>query len=115
MGRAGVFPNTIEVDTYEALKRMGVAFEPQKSIGLYVVDAYLPGTNTVIEVQGDYWHANPDGKYGDAKYAMQRKTVARDKRKFAYLRNRDYRIVELWEKDIRAGGAEALLREALNL
>lgn len=45
------------------LESMGVEFETQKSIYPYWCDFYIPESKLVLEVYGDYWHANPK-KYG---------------------------------------------------
>lgn len=108
-------PNKIEQAVYEALALIDIQFSPQFRIGSYFVDALIPATNTVVEVQGDYWHCNPAVFLSGPINERQRIGVARDKRRFAYLRNRGYRIVELWEKDIRQRGALALLKEALGV
>lgn len=110
MGRKST---SIEVATYEALEALGVMFERQRFIGRYLVDAYIPTTRTVIECQGDFFHCNPEVYPDGPKFATQRKNVAKDIERFAYLRTRGYTIVELWEKDIREQGALTLLKEAL--
>lgn len=104
---------SIEVETYEALEAMGIDFERQRFIGRALVDAYVPETKTVIEVQGDYWHCNPAVYPDGPKTDVQRQKIARDKTRFAYLRGRGYRVIELWELDIRTHGALALLQRLL--
>lgn len=108
-------PTSIEVATYEALNALGITYTPQHRIGRAVVDAYLPESHTVVECQGDFYHCNPavypDGPQG----LIQRKTVARDQKRHALLRASGYRVVELWERDIRAVGADNLLADALGV
>ena len=51
-------PTSIEVKVYQELKRRGLLFETQKLInGKFLVDAYIPKLNLVIEADGDYWHS----------------------------------------------------------
>ena len=57
--------------------------------------------NVVIETNGSYWHVD---KREFSSRKMTKKhlyTIDKDKRKIAYLKRKDYRVVVLWEKDIR--------------
>lgn len=105
-----VAPTKIERETYGALERLRVAFLRQQRLGHWIVDALIPQTKTVVEVQGDYWHANP-ALYPEPT-AKQRDRRARDQQKHGWLRNHGYRVVELWERDIEERGAVVLLTEA---
>lgn len=106
-------PTSIETETYEALTALGIGFERQHPIGWYVTDAFIPETNTIVEAMGDYYHANPE-VYPEPIYDMQKRTVARDRRRRTYFANHGYSLIELWEKDIREQGALTLLRAALD-
>jgi very-short-patch-repair endonuclease/endogenous inhibitor of DNA gyrase (YacG/DUF329 family) len=55
--------------------------------------------NIVIEVFGDYFHANPV-KYGDGIDRLQKKNIMNDKRKLSYLNKCGYKIIVVWENDI---------------
>jgi protein-arginine kinase activator protein McsA len=69
----------------------------------YVVDGYLPETNTAYEFDGDFWHGNPTyyiptdinvraGKtYGELYEATLRKREA--------LQKHGYNVVHIWESD----------------
>ena len=46
----------IELILYTFLKDKKIKFEKQKLIGRFLVDAYIPSKNLVIEVDGKYWH-----------------------------------------------------------
>src|SRR5690606_34214425 len=112
--RANDAPATaIERETYAALAAMGVEFRRQARVAGFRVDALLPEVGVVVECQGDYWHCNPaiylDGPQG----GVQRASVERDAVKAARIGAAGYRLVLLWEADIAALGARALLEEAL--
>ena len=53
----------------------------------------------MIEVFGDYFHANPI-KYGDGIDRLQKKNILNDKRKLKYLEKCGYKTVVIWENDI---------------
>lgn len=108
-----VSPTTIEMATYAALDELGIDYLPQHQLGRFMVDAFLPTLNTAIEVQGDYFHCNPASYPDGPKSDMQRKAIAKDRERLACLSEQGYRIVQLWERDIRTEGARTLLERAL--
>lgn len=71
------------------------------NIKYYSIDIYLPDSNLMIEIMGDYWHTNPTTKYKECKSQPQKDTVHRDKRKHTYTANQyGIEILYLWESDI---------------
>ena len=58
ISQRGSFKETsIEFKVYNELKRTGFLFEKQKLInGKFLVDAFIPSLNLVIEADGCYWH-----------------------------------------------------------
>lgn len=109
----GKSPTSIERETYAALTELGIVFERQHRIGRWVTDAYIPSLNTVIECQGDFYHCNPAVYHDGPTSVIQKRGISRDKQKFADLRGKGYRVIELWEKDMHDVGALALLRSVL--
>jgi len=70
-------------------------------------DILIKGTNIIIEVQGDFWHANPD-LYNDndllnfpnglkytAKFLWEK-----DQKNIDYANNQNYIVIQIWENDI---------------
>lgn len=81
-------PTGIEKKVYDKLKSLGILFETQKLInGRFIVDAYIPSLNLVIEVDGNYWHTLP-------------KVVGKDKAENAYLTKCGYKLLRLSEQEI---------------
>lgn len=84
-------PTSIEKKVYEELKLRGILFEKQKLInGKFLVDAYIPSLNLIIEADGDYWHS-------------REKTKKRDKAKNAYLTKCGFNLLRLTETEINNG------------
>lgn len=55
----------------------------------------------LIEVQGDYFHCNPNTRHAIPKNDMQIKNLERDKRKRKFVEdNKEYKLIEIWENDI---------------
>jgi len=110
---AALSVNTIEAATYEALEAIGFEFKQQHRISNFVVDAFIPSLNLVVEVQGDFYHCNPTAYPNGPQYAVQHKTVERDKRRFSWLKREGYAVIQLWESDIKRVGASVLVQRAL--
>jgi len=63
-------------------------------------DFYIPEKNLVIEVDGDFWHCNPNSKHSLPKYESQKKNLIRDKEKEQWLKDNGYKLLRFWESDI---------------
>jgi hypothetical protein len=82
-------------------------FEDLENNKIYIPDFYLPESNTIIEVYGDYWHMNP-------KIYNEEHNVCG--LSFSYIHDRDrkrkqffekkYNFKILWENDIKEGNIE---------
>lgn len=84
-------PTSIELKVYEELKNRGLLFEKQKLInGKFLVDAYIPSLNLIIECDGDYWHSLD-------------KVQKKDKAENAYLTKCGFDLLRLSETEIRNG------------
>ena len=62
-------------------------------------DFYLPDYNILIEVDGDFWHCNPN-KFPDPKYESQKYNLERDKEKNQWANENGYKLIRFWEDDI---------------
>lgn len=84
-------PTSIEKKLYEELKNRGLLFEIQKLInGKFLVDAYIPSLNLVIEADGDYWHSLD-------------RVVKKDRAENSYLIKCGYKLLRLSEHEINDG------------
>lgn len=80
----------------------GIEYINEYNIKYYAIDVYLPESQLMIEVMGDYWHSNPTTKHKEPKSISQQQTVYRDKRKHTYVQNQyGIEILYLWEYDIK--------------
>lgn len=71
-----------------------------KDIGRFY-DFYLPNENLLIEIDGDYWHGNPD-KYAENELKYhQRKAQRVDEYKNKWALLHGIPIIRIWESDIR--------------
>lgn len=85
------------------LDKLGVEYVYQfeaKDIGRFF-DFYLEGHNLIIEIDGDFWHGNPE-KYSDEELRGHQKRARRVdeyKNKWALLHG--IPVLRIWESDIR--------------
>jgi len=94
-----------ELLVLEYLVSNNIEFIPQCPIGeIFVVDFFLPKYNCILEVYGDYWHANPM-KYGeglkeltDRQIKQKRKDVLKQEK---VTKEYNYNFYYIWEYDIK--------------
>jgi very-short-patch-repair endonuclease len=63
-------------------------------------DFYIPAKNIIIEVDGDFWHCNPNSKYILPEYKTQEKNLKRDQQKNQWAKNNGFKLLRFWETDI---------------
>lgn len=100
----------IEKITADELDRLGVWFTEQEVINDRFCVDFLLEDKLIIEVMGDYFHANPE-IYGDKQGLkplndMQKRNIPNDHRKRRYLEKCGYSILDLWENEINSGQAQ---------
>lgn len=76
-----------------------------KFMNKFMCDFCFPQQKVIVEVNGDFWHANPK-KYPDQSklHAHQIKDIRKDKAKEAYITTVDshsWTYLTLWEMDIK--------------
>lgn len=105
--KKGKFPKTetlpsrkVECCLDEIFGIENIGFEKEFKYGNYSFD-FLVYPNFLVEVQGDYFHCNPNTRHHTPKNKMQIKNTERDKKKRKFVLNEgEYELIEIWEKDI---------------
>ncbi|MFD2704637.1 hypothetical protein [Salibacterium lacus] len=96
------FNNTwIEKETEHFLEKEGVEFVAQYEVGRMTIDFFLPDYNVALEVNGDFWHANPD-IYGVSKpfHRFHDRIQEKDERKTRQIEDEGMELYVIWEKDL---------------
>jgi very-short-patch-repair endonuclease len=120
---SGVFPKQENTKPERQIKeelqkrgyKEGVDFIHQfKFMNRFMCDFCFPQQKVVVEVYGDFWHANPK-KYSDQTklHAHQKKDMRRDKSKEAYITtvdNHAWTYLVLWESDIKEDAVKCVDR-----
>lgn len=86
----------IERIVESVLQALGVEYEPQKHVGRWVVDFFIPSKALCIECDGDYWHSLPSAQ-------------ERDARKDAYLQQKGYTVLRLLGSQILTGDLDDMV------
>lgn len=88
------------------LKRLKIPFEFQKRIDYtkynkkryYIVDFAI--NDTIIEVQGTYWHGDPRVYNKNKLNSIQINNIKKDKIKKQVLESLGYKLIYIWELDL---------------
>jgi len=91
------------------LKQLKINYKPQKVVGGFIYDYYLIDKNILVEVDGDYYHSNPEKFQQEDLNEMQLRNQKRDKRKDVVALGLGYKIVRFWENDIMKNGEFVIL------
>ena len=92
--------SSIEYTIKDLLDKYQINYVHQYVYGFWSFDFYLTDYNLFIEVDGDYWHANPIFYTNRKLNETQRKNLANVARKNKYIKNRNKKLIRLWEYDI---------------
>ena len=86
------------------LKQLKINYKPQKVVSGFIYDYYLIDRNILVEVDGDYYHSNPEKYEQKDLNEMQLRNQKRDKTKDIVALGLGYKIVRFWENDIMHNG-----------
>lgn len=93
-------PSKLEYTFASILESLNINFIHQYHVDGFEYDFYLPDTNTLIEIDGDYWHANPIKYTKDTLNNVQKKNLGLDKLKNQLAESKGYTLLRFWENDI---------------
>ena len=63
-------------------------------------DFKIKGKNILIEVDGDFWHCNPNTKFNVPVYAAQKSNLIQDEIKNNWCVDNGFKLLRFWETDI---------------
>ena len=95
-------PNKIESIVQNELNKRGLSFKFGVILGHKQFDFGNKKHRILIEVQGDYWHANPE-LYGDGKRLInkiQSSKIEKDKNKAKFCQEKGLSLFYIWETQI---------------
>lgn len=84
------------------LEELGIEFKQEKYLKAKLFRAdFLVGTNKVIEVNGDYYHANPEVYSHKILTPLQVKNLKNDKLKMDFYKENGFEVLIVWERDLK--------------
>ena len=81
------------------MNELGVDIVCQKIVGGKIYDFYEEKTNTLFEVDGNYFHGDKE-LYGELN-AMQKRNIKNDEYKNIIALGYGYKIERIWESDLK--------------
>lgn len=114
--------SSIETKIGNLLLELNIPFTTQYKINNRFFDFLINDTKIIIEINGDYWHANPE-KYkendilnlGRGKLMTAKEIWIKDRKKNTQAINKGYKVLIIWEKFIRKSTNEELKKYLLNI
>lgn len=64
-------------------------------------DIFLPESNTIIEINGSYWHCDRRIYVNGPINDIQKEKIKKDEIKYNFLNNNGYHLIVIWEYDIK--------------
>ncbi len=93
-------PSGLEYKFMKMLDVLNIPYMFQYEVENRLYDFRLMNTNILVEVDGDFHHANPK-KYKEAIYETQKLTIKNDATKNEIAANNGYTLLRFWESDIK--------------
>jgi very-short-patch-repair endonuclease len=90
----------LEIKFEILLSLLNVGFAYQYEFKHRLFDFYIPTKNILIEVDGDFYHCNPNSKHKEVIYETQELTKKNDEYKNQLCENHNITLLRYWEKDI---------------
>lgn len=105
LGKTNTLP---ERSVARMLDEIGTEYVQQYAVRNHACfDFFVKPFNTLIEVHGDFWHANPKTQAKRPLYSSQKRNIGNDKRKAVLAQKAGHRLIVLWECDIKNGTINA--------
>lgn len=99
----------LEEKVENIIKSLNIEYEFQYPLDGYLFDFYLPEYNSLIEVDGDWYHCNPL-KYPEMKSDIQKCVNKNDNIKNLLVESKRIKLLRFWESDINKTPEEVIAR-----
>jgi len=111
----------LELTFQNYLNILGIEYQHAFYIGKNQFDYKLINTNILIEINGDFWHANPNIYKPDDLLKHPRTTGVKAKdiwekdfKKSELAKNKGYKVIIFWESFLRNSSEEQILEKLYN-
>jgi DNA mismatch endonuclease, patch repair protein len=114
MSRIRGFDTKLEVAVQRALRRRGLRFKTNVMSLPGRPDVVFPSANLIVFIDGDFWHGFRYPSWRRRLPTFWRRKIernrARDLRNFAALRRGGWRVVRVWEHQVKRDLAACVAR-----
>jgi len=90
-----------EREFVKLMEEIGMKYESQRIVGTKIFDFYLPNNKLLVEIHGDYYHANPIIYENKKLNKMQERNMRNDNFKEVLARGMGYKFKVVWEYDLK--------------
>jgi very-short-patch-repair endonuclease len=91
----------LEVEFEDMLKELDIEYERQFRISNKLFDFKIKDKNILIEIDGDFWHSNPEMWPNGPVYKVQIDNARRDIEKNQLAINENYQLIRFWECEVK--------------
>jgi len=113
--------STLEINFQNYLNLLQISYQPSFYINKYQFDYCILNTNILIEVNGDFWHANP-AFYCDSDILRHPSTNGvkasdiwkKDQKKLDLAKSKGYHVVTIWENFLKNSSEKEILEKIYN-
>ena len=100
------------------LDKLELNYETQYAVNKYKCDFFIPKYNLIVEIDGDYWHANP-AKYKENDLIGGKKMLAKDiwkkdNNKTLDILNEGYKVLRYWASSIKNTSHEKIFEDIVH-
>lgn len=99
------FSGTSKLELWVAKNIAHLGFKSKATVAGYCIDIIHETLPIIVEVNGDFWHANPELYGPDWVNNVNKRTAQeiwdRDAKRLQEIKNAGYKVIVLWQKDIK--------------
>ena len=115
--------SNLENYVLNVLREMGINYETQFKFNNYFhkYDAKLSNTKIILEINGDFWHANPNVysendilNFSQTNHPKAKDIWDKDKKNKEYAEKKGYKVITIWESEIKKKNDIELMEFLLN-
>jgi G:T-mismatch repair DNA endonuclease (very short patch repair protein) len=85
------------------LKNRNINHVKQFNIDNKFYDFFIPHKNLLVEIHGDYWHANPKYYNESNLSSVQIRNIKNDIDKIKLAKKHGYKIIHIWQSNLEEG------------